>query len=197
MLLSQFPLTFHHIHNGMYHFITLLISCADWDGLCDHLIDVSWEDIFKLSASTAACKFCEWFQVGIDVYILHQKYEVKPYLSPWFSAACSAAIVHRDNFFLLYQKHKFSESKVKFRQVSNCCKRVPEVAKFAYANKTKESITSQKLGFQDFRQIVNSVRNKGKSAIPPLFNGLEVLSSPSVKAKLFPENFSKNSNLDD
>ena len=34
------------------------------------------------------------------------------------------------------------------------------------------------------------------SAIPPLFNGLEVLSSASDKAKLFAENFSKNYNLD-
>ena len=24
-------------------------SCADWEGLCDHLRDVPWEDIFKLS----------------------------------------------------------------------------------------------------------------------------------------------------
>ena len=39
----------------------------------------------------------------------------------------------------------------------------------------------------------NSVLNKGKSAIPPLFNGAEVLSSASGKAKLFTENFSKNS----
>ena len=59
------------------------------------------------------------------------------------------------------------------------------------------SITSQKLGFWDFRQIANTVLNKGKSAIPPLFNGPEVLSSASNKAKLFAENFSKNSNLDD
>ena len=29
-------------------------SCADQDGLCDHLRDVPWEDIFKLSASAAA-----------------------------------------------------------------------------------------------------------------------------------------------
>ena len=29
-------------------------SCADWDGLRDHLRDVPWEDIFKLSASAAA-----------------------------------------------------------------------------------------------------------------------------------------------
>ena len=33
--------------------------------------------------------------------------------------------------------------------------------------------------------------------MPPLFNGPEVLSSGSDKAKLLAENFSKNSNLDD
>ena len=67
----------------------------------------------------------------------------------------------------------------------------------AYANKTKESITSQKLCSRDFWRIANSVLNKGKSAIRPLFNGPEVLSSASGKGKLFAENFSKNSNLDD
>ena len=48
-----------------------------------------------------------------------------------------------------------------------------------------------------FWRIANSVLNKVKSAIPPLFNGPEVLSSASDKVKLFAENFSKNSNLDD
>ena len=97
----------------------------------------------------------------------------------------------------MYQREKSSDSKVKFRQASNRCKRVLEAAKLAYANKTKESITSQKLGSRDFWRIANSVLNKGKSAIPPLFNGPEVLSSASDKAKLFAENFSLNSNLDD
>ena len=97
----------------------------------------------------------------------------------------------------MYQREKSSDSKVKFRQASNCCKRVLEAAKVAYANKTKESITSQKLGSRDFWRIANSVLNKGKSAMPPLFNGPEVLSSASDKAKLFAENFSLNSNLDD
>ena len=97
----------------------------------------------------------------------------------------------------MYQKDKSSESKVKFRQASNHCKRVLEAAKLAYANKTKESITSQKLGSRDFWRIANSVLNKGKSAIPPLFNDPDVLSSASDQVKLFPENFSKNSNLDD
>ena len=62
--------------------------------------------------------------------------------------------------------------------------------KLAYANKTKWSINSQKLGSQDFWQIAISVVNRVKSAIPPLFNGLEVLSSAYDKAR------SKNSNLD-
>ena len=72
-----------------------------------------------------------------------------------------------------------------------------EAAKLTYANKTKESITSQKLGSRDFWQIANSVLNKGKSAIPTLFNGTELLSSASDKAKLFAGIFSLNSNLDD
>ena len=159
--------------------------------------DVPWEDVFKLGASAAASEFCQWIQVGIDVYIPHRKYQVKSHSSPWFSAACAAAIVHRNHFFRLYQREKSSDSKVKFRQASNRYKRVLEAAKLAYANKTKESITSQKLGSRDIWRIANSVLNKGKSAIPPIFNGLEVLSSASDKAKLFAENFTLNSNLDD
>ena len=110
----------------------------------------------------------------------------------------------------MYQKDKSFDSKVKFRQVSNHCKRVLEAAKLVYANKTKESITSQKLGSQDFWQIANgrALLGKGKSVIytstkvnllyiSPLFNGPEVLSSASDKVKLFVKNFSKNSNIDD
>ena len=96
----------------------------------------------------------------------------------------------------MYQREKSSDSKVKFRQASNHCKRVSEAAKLAYANKTKESINLQKIGCHNFWRIANSVLNKGKSAIPPLFNDQEVLSSASDKAKLFAENFSMNFNLD-
>ena len=113
------------------------------------------EDIFKLSASAAAGELCEWVQVGIDVYIPHRKYRVKPHSSPWFLAAFDAAIVHRNHFSHLYQQNKSSESKGKFRQASNRCKRVLEAVKLAYANKTKEFISSQKLGSWDFWRIVN------------------------------------------
>ena len=120
-----------------FHRVAYDYSRADWDGLRDHLRDVPWEDIFKLGASAAASEFCEWVQAGIDVYIPHRKYQVKPHSSPWFSAACAAAIVHRNHFFRLYQQNKSSESKVKFRQASNRCKRVLEAAKLAYATKTR------------------------------------------------------------
>ena len=61
----------------------------------------------------------------------------------------------------------------------------------------QESITSQKLGSWDFCGTANSVLNKDKSAIPPLFNGLEVLPSACDKARLFAENVSNNSTIDD
>ena len=154
--------------DALFYCIAYDCSHADWDGLCDHLRDVPWEDIFKLGASAAASEFCEWVQVGIDVYIPHRNYQVKPRSSPCFSAACAAAIVHRNHFFHFYQRKKSSDSNVKFRQASDCCKRVLGDAKLAYANKTKESITSQKLGSCDFWQIVNSVLNKGKSGISPI-----------------------------
>ena len=109
-----------------FHRIAYDYSRADWDGLHDHLRDVPWEDIFKLGASAAACEFCAWVQAGIDVYILHRKYHVKPHSSTLFSGACAAGIVHRNHFFRLYQKDKSSDSKVYFRQASNRCKRFLE-----------------------------------------------------------------------
>ena len=129
MLLSQFPLTFQR--DDPFHRLACNYSRAD------HLRDVPWEDTFKFRASSAASQFCEWVQVGTDAYIPHRQYQVKPHSSPWFSAACAAAIVHRNHFFRLYQQTKSSESKVKFRQACNRCKSVLEAAKLAYANKTK------------------------------------------------------------
>ena len=65
----------------LFHCIAYDYSCADWDGLCDHLRDVSWEDVFKLGASAAAGEFCEWVQVATDVYIPHRKYHIRSSLT--------------------------------------------------------------------------------------------------------------------
>ena len=106
---SQQDAPFHHIAYDYSH--------ADWDGLRDHLGHVPWENIFKLGASAAAAgEFCGWIQVGIDVYIPCRKYQVKPHPSPWFSAACAAAIAHKNLFLLctdrINLKNLNSESKV-------------------------------------------------------------------------------------
>ena len=172
--------------DALFHRIAYDYCRADWDGLQDHLRDVPLDDIFNLV-----------FLLLPSEFIPHCKYQVKPHSSPWFSAACAAAVVHRNHFFRLYQQNKSSESKVKFRQASNCYKRNLEATELAYATKTKDSITSPKLGSWDFWRIASSVLNKGKSAIPPLFNSLELLSSASDKARLFAKIFSNNSNLDD
>ena len=55
------------------HCIIYDYSHADWDSLQYYLRDVPWKDIFKLGACAAASEFCEWVQVGIDVYIPHRK----------------------------------------------------------------------------------------------------------------------------
>ena len=89
---------------------------ADWDGFCDYLRVVPREDIFRLSTSAAANKFCAWIQARTDVYIRNCKYQLMPLTSSWFLAASAAAIVHRNHFFHLYLQNKSSESKGKFRQ---------------------------------------------------------------------------------
>ena len=89
-----------------FHHIAYDYSRADWDGLHDHLRDVPWEGISKLGASNATSEFCEWIQVGIDVYIQNRKYQVKPHSSLWFSAACTAAIVHTNHFLSFVPKGK-------------------------------------------------------------------------------------------
>ena len=63
--------------------------------------------------------------------------------------------------------------------------------------KQKSPLLPRNLALETFWRIANSVLNKGRSAIPTLFNGPDVLSSASDKTKLFAKNFSKNYNLDD
>ena len=90
----------------------------------------------------------------------------------------------------MYQHNKSSESEVKLRQAGNRYKRVFEATKLAYAekNKTKEYQKSIKTNIKynniksiknkrcrDFRRIANSVLNKSKPKIPPLFNSPEVV----------------------
>ena len=124
----------------------------------------------KISLNSVLLLLLMNFVSGFRIELIpHRKYQVKPHSSPWFSDACA---VDRNHFFRLHQQNKSTELKVKFRQVSNYCKRVLDAAKLAYANKTKESPTSQKFG-----RIANSVFNRSKFVIHPLFNSLHAFPS--------------------
>ena len=62
--------------DALFHCVAYDHSYADWDGLHYHLRDVTWEVIFKLSASATANEFCECVQVRTDAYIPDRKYQV-------------------------------------------------------------------------------------------------------------------------
>ena len=64
-----------------FHHIAYDYSCANWDGLHDHL-RCYMGGYFKLGAPAATSEFSEWVWVGIDVYIPHRKYQTKPHSSP-------------------------------------------------------------------------------------------------------------------
>ena len=125
------------------------------------------------------------------IYIYYHKYQVKLHSSPWFSAACTAAIDH-GNHFCLYLKNKSAEFQVRFRQVSNHYKRVFEAAKLAYKLIKQESIPSLKLVLQLFAGLL--IVNLALLYLL-LFSGLELFIAVSDKAKLLPKNFPRNSNV--
>ena len=134
---------------------------------------IIWEmfhgSIFKLGASAATSEFCEWVRVGIDVYIRRRKYQVMPHSSSWFSASCAAGIIHRNQFFRLYQKDTSSGSKVKFRQAGNRCERVLEAANLHVVIKQKSPLFPRNLVLVTFGElpIVFLTRVKASSIQQP------------------------------
>ena len=52
-------------------------------------------DIFKHNATYAAKEITECVKIGIDWYIPHRKFLLKPHSSPWFTS-CGTDIVHRN-----------------------------------------------------------------------------------------------------
>ena len=51
--------------DALFHCIAYDYSRADWDGLCDHLRDVPWEDIFKLGALLLLVNFVSGFRLEL------------------------------------------------------------------------------------------------------------------------------------
>ena len=80
-----------------------------------------------------------------------------------------------------YHWNATPENKKLFCDSHNHCKKVLKDAMYNYAEATRHSVVSQLIGSRDFFRICNSILNRGKSTIPPLFNGPEVLTSLLTK----------------
>ena len=106
------------------HCIAYDYSHADWDGLHDHLRDVPWEDILKL---LLLMNFVSGFRLEL-MYISLIENIRSSLIHPHGFQLILLLPVHRNHFSHLQQKDKCSDSKVKFRQASNCWKRVLEAA---------------------------------------------------------------------
>ena len=123
--------------------------------------------------------------MGSYVFIPSKKFQLKVHSQPRFSPACAAAIIHRNHYFNLHSSTKTDESHRLFKLARNRCKRVLDQVKLEYAEHVRNNISFQKLGTRDFCRTANSVLHN-KPAIPPLFQGPIVVSSPKDKADVCP-----------
>ena len=150
MQLPQFPLTFYQTKNGMPCFLTQLMTILL---LILAVFVIIWvmfngrlylNSVLLLQLLSFASDFrLELMYISLTVNIRSILIHLHSFKFP------------QKSFFDFYQQNTFSESKVKFRQVNNSCKRVIEAGKFGYANKTNESASSQKLASQDFWEIAD------------------------------------------
>ena len=179
-------------HRTLYSF-----DRTNWDDFRDFLRDLPLDHIFALNADECAREIVSWIQEGIQNFVPHRTYQVKPHSNPWFSPACASAIAHRNHYFHKYHKTGNSLDKINFVIARNDCKRVIDEAKNQYQNQVHDRLLSQSVGSRDFWRIYNSTCRRGKSSVPPLLNVPKVLIPGSAKAELLAKIFSSNSTLDD
>ena len=79
LLMLVFVLQWVSSHWETLSYIAYGYSCVNWNSLFDHLRDAP---TFKINTSATVTEFCEWVQVGINLYIPHHKYQVIPHSSP-------------------------------------------------------------------------------------------------------------------
>ena len=183
-----------------FHRTVYRYSKADWCGFRSFLSQVAENLIISDDVHKSAQELSEWLQIGMQAYIPHRSYQVKPHSQPWFTPECAAATCQRNHFFHQYRRNRNADNLEQYRAARKHCKETLHEAKSRYASHVRDSIANQKLGSKDFWRIYNSVMNKGKSTIPALnidSSSISMATSPAEKAELLATQFSKNSTLDD
>ena len=96
-----------------------------------------------------------------------------------------AAIAHRNHHFHQYHQNVTPENMKLFCDSHNLCKSFLRDARFNYAKTTRRSVASQLIRSCDFWSICNSVLNRWKSIIPPIYNGPEVMTKLTSLLQIF------------
>ena len=182
-------------HRTLYQF-----AKADWCGFRTFLSQVAEKHILSNDVHKSAQELAEWLQVGMEAYIPHRTYQVKPRSQPWFTPECAAAICQRNHFFHRYRRDSTTNNLNLFRAARRHCKETLHQARSRYASYVRDSITNQKLGSKDFWRIYKSVTKKDRSSIPALSKDSSsscMATTAAEKAELLCQEFAKNSSLDD
>ena len=77
-------------------------------------------DIFKHDATYAAKEITEWVEIGIDCYVPHINFQLKPHSAP----SCAVVIAHRNHYLHQYHWNATPENKKLFCDSRNHCKKV-------------------------------------------------------------------------
>ena len=153
--MSEFPLTFCDIHNRMPHFMAFLMTIPVLIGMA--LLVISEMFHRSISLNSVLLLLLVNFVSGFRSELM--------YISLIESIRSSLTHLHGFQLllllpqfveitFCLYQKGKSSESKVKFKQASNSCKRLFEAAKLAYANKQRSPLLPRNLALGTFGKLL-------------------------------------------
>ena len=195
MLLFQFQSTLHQIQNEISLIIAQLMTVLV-------LIGVVFVIIREMFHGRVSINFM--LRLVVKNFVSRSRLELM-YVSLIVIITWSLIHVHGFQLLVLLSYlieiasfvciNRINLLQVKFRKARSCCKSVLEVAKLVYANKTKESITFQKLDSRNICGIANSVESKCKADLPPLFYGLDVVCC--IWSSRIMKSFFKKLNLDD
>ena len=119
-------------------------SCAIWNGYCDHIRNVLWENTYNLSAAAGATEFCEWIN---EFFTYPSKVLVQASFMSMIFSCLSCFHCYTKSLFCEYQQNRSDVSKSNLRQANSLLKIVLECTKLGYADRTRDSISLQKLWF--------------------------------------------------
>ena len=138
ILLSQFQLIFHKIHYGMPYFTAQLMTILVLIGTVIVILSEMFHESISLNSVLLLLLVNFVSEFWLELMYISLIVSIRSSCSHLHGFQLLVKLpVHKNHYFHLHHQNKFSEAKVKFRQVSNHCKRVLEAATLAYANKTR------------------------------------------------------------